>query len=401
MTHEYRGAQTVRTFQEFDRWLGHAVHGRSPRNQLWLGRPGVGKTARIQRLVRNSVGSDRYPDLQGRVEAPIYGGRITPAKWFIRGWQHRLEPLLILNDLQIGRVDSAWESMLCQFLEQEGRRTIRWDPRSAVALDPSDRRGIERYLRRMGLLDRFLESQHETEEEAIYGDRVSPCDPLLPNAGPPGPGCEDAEDVLEPQDGQAELRLELPRSYETESTVILVANNLGDRSWDRIYSRLRTFVFEPLVTEQIADIKTWSPPIPGAILGVIEEADRRGEILSLDYRRVMEAWDALRLAENWEDPLREAFYGPTDVEVQLDADNILDWLAQRRARCGREFTEREMYDQVASLRGERKRARRSDALDWLVRNGWIERFRHPSVLRPGQRGRRPGPSFRVLKHPAS
>jgi hypothetical protein len=107
LANEHRGARNVRTFEDFDRWLGHVVQGRSTRHQLWLGRPGVGKTARIQRLVENSVGNDRYPDLQGRVRAPIYGGRITPAKWFIRGWQHRLEPLLILNDLQIGRLDSA------------------------------------------------------------------------------------------------------------------------------------------------------------------------------------------------------------------------------------------------------------------------------------------------------
>ena len=35
---------------------------------------------------------------------------MTPAKWFIRGWQHHLEPLLCLNDIHIRRVDPDWEA---------------------------------------------------------------------------------------------------------------------------------------------------------------------------------------------------------------------------------------------------------------------------------------------------
>ena len=58
-----------------------------------------------------------------------------------------------------------------------------------------------------------------------------------------------------------------------------------------------------------------------------------------------------------------------------------------------------MYEDVCSLRGERNGPRRSAALDLLVEKGWIERFRPPTVLRPGKRGRRPGPSFRVLRLP--
>jgi hypothetical protein len=290
--------------------------------------------------------------------------------------------------------------MLCQFLEQAGRRTIRWDLRSATALDPADRREIARYLGRMGLLEEFLGTQHGTDDELTDGDGSSPCDGLPADAGSPGIDHEDGGEVLESQDDRADLRLELPRSYETETTVILVANHLGDGSWERIFSRLRTFIFDPHASEQIADIKSWTPPIPGAILAVIEEADRRDEILSLDYRAVVDACDALLLGENWEDALRGSFYGPRDVEVQEDAGNILDWLAHRKAAPGREFTERQMYDEVASLRGEKKKARRSAALDHLVQAGWIERFRAPAALRPGRRGRKPGPSFRVLRRPA-
>jgi hypothetical protein len=66
-----------------------------------------------------------FPSMRGRVECPVYSGRITPAKWYVRGWQHRLESLLCLNDVTIQRVDTAWESMLCQFLEAAGLRTIR------------------------------------------------------------------------------------------------------------------------------------------------------------------------------------------------------------------------------------------------------------------------------------
>src|SRR5271155_3054907 len=97
------GTSVIRRFADFDLWLGHAVQGRSKRHQLWLGRPGTGKTARLHRHVKNTVGTDMFPALGGRIPAPIYAGRITPAKWFIRGWQHHLEPLLCLNDVSIPR----------------------------------------------------------------------------------------------------------------------------------------------------------------------------------------------------------------------------------------------------------------------------------------------------------
>jgi hypothetical protein len=55
--------------------------------------------------------------------------------------------------------------------------------------------------------------------------------------------------------------------------------------------------------------------------------------------------------------------------------------------------------EVGALRGDRNKGRRAAALDFLVAQGWVQRFQPPAVLRPGARGRRPGPSFRVLKVP--
>src|SRR4051812_1223856 len=154
--HAHNGVHVVRTFAEFDRWLGHSASGRSTRHQLWLGRPGKGKTARLHKHVKNTVGEEYFPDAQGRVEAPIYSGRVTPAKFFARGWQHHLDPLVCFNDLAIHRLDHAWEALLTQYLERQGRRTVRWDLKSKAELDPADRDEITRYLRRHGLLERFL-----------------------------------------------------------------------------------------------------------------------------------------------------------------------------------------------------------------------------------------------------
>jgi len=53
--------------------------------------------------------------------------------------------------------------MLCQFLEAEGQRTIRWDLKSRASLDPMDLREIEAYLRQRGLLNRFLQEQQESK----------------------------------------------------------------------------------------------------------------------------------------------------------------------------------------------------------------------------------------------
>jgi hypothetical protein len=101
----------------------------------------------------------------------------------------------------------------------------------------------------------------------------------------------------------------------------------------------------------------------------------------------------------WEDALRESFYTPGDQQVQEDANDVLDWLVHKNAHVGQDFTERELYQDVAALRGDRRKARRSSALDLLVAQGWIERFEPPAVLRPGCSGRRPGSSFRVLVLP--
>lgn len=431
--HQKLGVTVVRTFADFDLWLGHAVQGRSKRHQLWLGRPGKGKTARLHRHVRNTVGHDPNPHLEGRVSAPIYAGRMTPSKWFIRGWQHRLEPLLCLNDLAIRRVDPDWESMLCQFLEAAGPRTIRWDLRGRAELEPEDRREIVRYLRRRGLLDRFTNGSWgeplEGEERPSPPRRQEPRPEPSPyrESLPELDGYEEAyqqdteegepdssghfgdfledyvrylarrQQAISEFDGQVPLRL--PRSYDTESTVVLIANSLGDEGWERIYSRLRVLVWDPLVDEQVEDLRRWDPPVQGAILGVIESCHRRGEILNLDYRAVLDAADALKLGMPWEDALRASFSNPADQQVQEDASAVLDWLLGRKAKQGRVFTERELYQEVGALRGDRNRARRSATLDYLVALGWVERFLPPAVLRPGRRGRRPGPSFRVLRLP--
>ena len=105
MAAKYQGVTTVRRLEDFDRWLQYAVEGKTCRHQLWLGRSGTGKTARLHKHVKNTIGHDMFPHMEGRVEAPIYSGRITPAKWYVRGWQHHLDPLLLLNDVDIRRVD--------------------------------------------------------------------------------------------------------------------------------------------------------------------------------------------------------------------------------------------------------------------------------------------------------
>ena len=321
-----------------------------------------GTTSRLHRHVQNSVGSDMSPRLGGHVEAPVYSGRVTPAKWFIRGWQHRLEPLLCLNDVSIRRVDDAWESMLCQFLEASGPRTIRWDLRSGVTLTPSDSSEIVEYLRERGLLEQFLEGWAD-EEEDLDSIAIAPL-------------------------------LEVPSHYTTASTVVMIANTLGDEGWGRIFSRLRVFVWDPLVEEQIADMRTWNPPVPGAILGVIESCHRAGEVIRLDYRSIDHAADALRLGMSWEDSLRSSFYAPDDQQVLEDSVDVLHWLARKKVTV---FTERDLYQEVACLRGDRNKSRRRAVLDYLIAAGWIDRDLPPAVVRPGQRGRRPSATYRVVR----
>jgi hypothetical protein len=406
---QHRGVTVVRTRAEFDRWLAHAVLGRSNRHQLWLGRPGKGKTARIHLHVKNTVGSDVFPDREGRVEAPIYSGRITPAKWFVRGWQHHLEPLVCFNDVSIRRRDEAWEAMLCQFLETCGPRTVRWDLKARAALDPEDEREIARYLKCKGLLAAFEDEQRK--RAALEDDESEFLDLLEPASFPQSlPGLATHEHAFRSRGGAedpvpdsfrrpARERLILPSSYETVSTMILIANDLGGEGWERTYSRLRVFRWEPLVDEQIEELKSWNPPLLGAILGVIEASHGQGEVLNLDYRAVLDANEALRLGMPWEDALRDSFFSPGDVQVQVDADAVLDWLLQKRAGPGAKLTERDLYQEVGSLRGDKNKARRSVALDYLAAQGWIERFQPPRALRPGIPGRRPGMMFRVLRLP--
>jgi hypothetical protein len=403
---EHPGRTVVRTFRDFDLRLGHAVHGRSRRHQLWLGRPGTGKTARLHRHISNSVGVDLFPDLPGRMAAPIYSGTITPAKWYIRGWQHHLEPLLCLNDVSIRRVDAAWEAMLCQFLERPGRRTIRWDLKTRASLAPQDQAEITAYLRDRGLLDAFLREQRGSGE--AYGGSAS--GPRaggrfrgsLPELGAFEGAYGGDEDDLDGAGsilGNATEALQLPGAYDTESRVILMANQLGDGTWQRIHSRLRIFEWDPTPDEMIADLRTWEPAVPAALLAVIEACHARGEVLRLDYRTVEDAIDDFRTGMPWEDALRASFYAPADVAVQEDADAILRWLAGVRARPGQTFTGRDVYQKVGTLRGEGRKARRTAALDYLQVRGWIERHLPPADLRPGVRGRRPGPVFRVLQLP--
>jgi hypothetical protein len=399
---EHPGRTVVRTFRDFDLWLGHAIHGRSRRHQLWLGRPGTGKTARLHRHVRNGVGADLFPGRPGRVEAPIYAGTITPAKWFIRGWQHHLEPLLCFNDVSIRRVDATWEAMLCQFLERPGRRTIRWDLKTRASLAPQDQREITAYLRDRGLHGAFLREQREPDDE--YGPAASG-----PRAGRRFRGSLPEIDDFERAYGADEDDLDgagsilgwaveallLPSAYDTEPRVILMANQLGDGTWQRIHSRLRIFEWDPTPDEMIADLRTWEPAVPAAMLAVIEACHARGEILRLDYRAAEDAVGDFRSGMPCEDALRASFYAPADVAVQEDADAILRWLADVRAQPGQTFTERVLYQDLPAFRGSRNAARRSAALDYPVAQGWIARHLPPAVLRPGQRGRRPGPSFRM------
>ena len=129
--------------------------------------------------------------------------------------------------------------------------------------------------------------------------------------------------------------LQLPRSYETESTVIMVTNSLGGNGWNPVFSRLRVFEWDPLVDEQIEDLRTWAPPVPEAVLEFIEQCHKHGEILSLDYRRVVEAAESLRLDMPWKDDLRSSFFTSSDTQVQQDANEVLDWLKGKQAKPGR------------------------------------------------------------------
>jgi hypothetical protein len=122
-------------------------------------------------------------------------------------------------------------------------------------------------------------------------------------------------------------------------------------------------------------------------------------VLNLDYRAVLDASEALALGMPWEDTLRASFFAPSDQQVQEDASDVLDWLIRNGTRAGQTFTERDLYQEVGSLRGERKKARRSTVLDYLIAQSWIEKDRPPAVLQPGRRGRRPGMTYRILQLP--
>ena len=125
----------------------------------------------------------------------------------------------------------------------------------------------------------------------------------------------------------------------------------------------------------------------------------RGDVLNLDYRAVLDASESLSLGMPWEDALRASFCTSMDEQVQDDAGLILDWLVSKGAREDQAFTERELYQDVGSLRSVKNRDRRSAALDSLEDQGWIVRFRPSAIRRPGLPGRHPGMSFRVLRVP--
>jgi hypothetical protein len=291
-------------------------------------------------------------------------------------------------------------------LERPGRRSIRWDIRTTPRLVPTERDEIARYLRQRGLLETFLrggggesgdESLKPVDQDGLAPSRTA----LAEFDSPENDGTSDEEEAepYVPLCDRAAESLVLPSFYETQSTVILMANSLGDRSWERIHSRLRIFVWEPTVDEQIRDLEAWDPSLPGAILGVIQQCHARGEVVSLDLRAIENARELLWLGEAWEDGLRDSFFTPGNQEVLEDAEDVLDWLLEKQATPGKAFTERELYQSVATLRGHKREARRSAALDYLSGQGFIERFRPPSHLRVGAKGRRAGRSFRVLRLP--
>jgi hypothetical protein len=387
MAAPHANLRVLDTVEALDRWLLHVKEGRTERHLLIMGPPGKGKTLRLMRHFRPVTAADHPKSrrISDRLPVPYYHGRITPAKWYIRGWQHQDDPLLILNDPHIRPTDWGWESMLCQFLETAGEREIRWDLRSEISLSAADREEILQWFHEQGL-PRSLRRQDE--------ERDSDLSEALPELALWNEG--DDEEKL------GRTRWVVPSHYLTASQVILVANQLG-RGWDRILSRLRGFWYEPSVDSMLEDMARWEPPVPGIILMSLRDWHRGGEIINLDLRKVEDAIEDLKLGEDWESPLARSFLPLADEELLMDVEMILAWLAHdRQARVGQEFTEAELYHALQQFRpdkeGGRGNERRHRALEYLVADGIIERgrpARRPGVLH----GRSPGRGFRVLRLP--
>ena len=371
------------TVEGLDRWLRHVQDGRCERHLLISGPPGKGKTLRLLRHFRPLTAADHPTTrhIADRLAAPLYGGRVTPAKWFIRGWQHQDDPLLILNDLHIRPTDMDWESMLCQFLEISGEREIRWDLRSAIGLSPADREEILRWFREHGL-PRSLQRRDEDGGDESW--RAS-----LPELN--------LWEEMEQATKQGVLAI--PSHYTTCSQVVLVANSLG-KGWDRIYSRLRGFWYDPTTDSLLEDMARWSPPVPPIILKLLRDWHRRGEIFNLDLRKIAEAIEDLRLGEDWESNLARSFLAEGDETFLMDVEGVLDWLRDRRAKEGGIFTESQLYHDLQQFRPDRRSGneRRHRALEYLIAEEIVERCwpaRRPGVAR----GRSPGRGFQVLKMP--
>jgi hypothetical protein len=355
----------ITTFQDLDRWLGHIRDGRATRHVLLTGPPGKGKTARIRRFFRNSLpeapDDPRYADLLDRRDVPIYQGHITPAKAYVRAWQHRDDDLVVFNDIDIRPRDLGWEGLLLQLLEEPGERMIRWDLKGASRLSPVDQAGYASPWAARG--------QEVDAGASTYGeDEV---------ADEPGPG----ENPF------------VPSSFVTRSQYLVVANGLG-QDWDRIRSRLRCLEFDPSVGEMIGELARWCP-VP-AITAFVASCYQQGEVLSFDFRTIENAVESYRCGENWEDELAANFVGPGDDRLLMDIDSVLGWLQRSRLQVDAEFTEHDLYDGVQVLRPDRKegRTRRERVLRHLVECGMLERFL-PSA--PARRGRPRGPSYRVCR----
>jgi hypothetical protein len=348
-----------------------------------MGPPGRGKTLRLLKHFRPLTAADHPTTrhIEDRLPVPFYQGRVTPAKWFVRGWQHQEDQLLVLNDLHIRPTDASWESMLCQFLESEGEREIRWDLRSEIILSKADREEILRWFREHGLPQSLLR-RDEDEDDGSWRESLP-------------------ELTLWEEMEQATKKgvLVVPSHYTTCSQVILACNQLG-RGWDRIYSRLRGFWYDPTVDSMLEDMGKWYPPVPKIILKVLLDWHKKGEVVSLDLRKVAEAIEDMKLGEDWESHLHRSFTGESDQLVMMDVSAVLDWLHDRQAKPGKVFTEGQLYHALQVFRPDRRSGdeRRHRALEVLVGEGIIERCwpaRRPDVAR----GRSPGRGFRLLKTP--
>jgi hypothetical protein len=380
--------RVLNTVDDLDRWLLHVKKRRADRHLLILGPPGKGKTLRLMHHFRPMTAADhpKCRHIPDRLPVPYYHGRMTPGKWYIRGWQHQDDPLLILNDLHIRSTDADWEAMLCQFLEVKGEREIRWDLRSEIRLTAADRDEIRQWLDEHGPPRNLRRPDEEEDEDS---DRWDPLPQLA---------------LWDERDDQKKKSPAwvVPSHCRTASQVLLVANQLG-RGWDRILSRLRGFWYDPSVESLLEDMARWDPPVPRIILEVLQNWHRHGEILDLDLRRVDDAIEDLQLGEDWESPLARSLQAAAHEELQQDAQTILNWLTDvYKARVGQDFTESQLYHACQQFRPDkgsgRGNLRRHRALEYLIVEGFLERWspaRRLGVLH----GRPPGRGFRIVKLP--